>query len=376
MSVWDSSMAMCMPLTMPQMPMKMLMVHGNLFGTQSWVGGPRGNQALSSTQMVMIDTGTSLGDFHYLNLDIMLTAEKWTVPVQGYPLLLQIGDRNQLGTPYIDAQHPHSSPIMGITLSDTLWLGHDQDHLKLSIAPRGETTDGPIAFPHRATGIINPDAPLGHHIGQDVGHISSTVLAMSLKLSQVRFELSIFHDADPPPDQINLPIGLPDSISARFIYEWSNELSSYLSVAKLYSGENRYSASTYFYHPFSEGWTFYNTLIWGMVTQYDPANSLSSFTEEFLVRGDRPRFWGRIEVLQRTSEDLAISSLNPQTGLWVSALTLGYTHNLSPNKSLEMGLGGSITQVWLPREFSSSYGGNPWSGKIFLQLGGMKMDSL
>jgi len=27
----------------------------------------------------------------------------------------------------------------------------------------------------------------------------------------------------------------------------------------------------------------------------------------------------------------------------------------------------------LPGDFRSAYGGDPWSGKIFLQLGGMKM---
>ncbi len=373
MSVWDTSMGMCMPLPMPGMPMKMLMTHGNLFGTQTWQGGSRGTQAISSTQMIMIDSGSSLGDFHYLNVDLMITAEKWTVPARGYPLLLQIGDRNQYGAPYLDAQHPHSSPIMGITLSDTIWLGGAKDHIKVFFAPRGEATDGPIAFLHRATGIINPDAPLGHHIGQDVSHVSSTVLGFSLKLSKIRFELSAHHESEAPPDQVNLPIGVPDSFSSRFIYEGSNEWATYLSFGHLASGEKRYSASTYTYLPLTSAWTFHNSLIWGLVTPYDSAPSLHSFSEEFLLRGDRPRIWCRLEVLQRTGGELEIPALIHPNGQWLTALTLGYTHNLSRWRELDLGLGFSITKNWLPEEFRSTYGGNPWSGKIFLQLGGMGM---
>lgn len=374
MSVWDATMAMCMPLPMAGMPMQMLMIHGNSFGVQSWQTGPRGRNLPASTQMVMMDVGTSLGDFHYLNLDLMLTGEKWTVPSGGYPLLLQIGDHNQAGVPYLDAQHPHSSPIMGLTLSDTISLGSGKDHIKLSFAPRGETTEGPIAFPHRATGVANPDAPLGHHIGQDVGHISSTVVGASLKLKQFRLETSAFYDVEVPPDQINLPIGVPDSFAIRLISEWSEQWSTYVSFAHLASNANRISASTYTYLPLSSDWFFYNTFIWGWGTNYDGAPSLHSFTEEFMFRGNRPRIWGRIEILERTGEQLQIPSLlGSQDGKYVAALTLGYTYNLSPWKELEIGLGASVTKNILPGEFQASYGGDPWVGKLFFQIGGMKM---
>src|SRR6185312_14267064 len=182
MTYWDITQGMCEPLAMPGMPMKMAMLHGNIFGTRVWQQGPRGRDAWASTSMVMGDLGTSVGERHYLSAEVMLTAEKWTFPDQGYPLLMQIGEQNSQGTPFIDAQHPHSSPIMGLSFSDTITLENGKDFLKFSFAPRGESTDGPVAFMHRATGMVNPDAPLGHHIGQDVGHITSTVLAGALKL--------------------------------------------------------------------------------------------------------------------------------------------------------------------------------------------------
>ena len=47
---------------------------------------------------------------------LMGTTELWTYPRRRYPELLQVGEERSDGSPCIDAQHPHSSPIMGLTL--------------------------------------------------------------------------------------------------------------------------------------------------------------------------------------------------------------------------------------------------------------------
>ena len=141
MEVWDIITGMCQPLAMAGMPMKMAMVHGNGFGVYVKEQGPRGDDALSSPNMIMGDIGSSIGDHHYFNLDLMTTFEKWTTPERGYPELLQIGEENQGGNPYLDHQHPHSSPIMGLTLSDAISFGEAQDYFRFSFAPRGESTD-------------------------------------------------------------------------------------------------------------------------------------------------------------------------------------------------------------------------------------------
>jgi hypothetical protein len=389
MMVWDVDTGMCEGLAMAGMPMRMFMVHGNAFGVRVWEQGPRARDAWAVPDMLMTDLGTSIGDRHYLNLDLMLTAEKWLFPDQGYPLLLQIGETNAQGAPFVDAQHPHSSPIMGLTLSDTITLGSgSKDHLKLFFAPRGEATDGPIAFMHRTTGMVNPDAPLGHHIGQDVGHISSTVIGGALQLGDTRVEASVYNGTEPEPEKVDLPLGTPDSFSLRLVQNLNPHVYGMVSFARVNSPEpdhpdiafeNRYSASAYWQYAVAEGWTFDNTLVYGLVTQYDHAAFLSSFAEEFLVRGDAPRIWGRIEVLQRTGTELEIPGLaDPSQPQWVAAFTVGYTHKLlglggASGEAVELGLGGSVTKDWLPSEFSGAYGGNPWSGKIFLQLGGMGM---
>jgi len=253
MELWDVSMAMCMPFPLEEMPMKMLMLSGNSFVAGIAEQGPRGRNAVVSPNMFMLDLGSTFAGAHYFNLDLMGTTERWTFPSDGYPELLQIGERDAQGNPYLDAQHPHSSPVMGLTLSDTIRLGKDQTYaLKVFFAPRGEVTEGPVAFMHRVTGLANPDAPLGHHIAQDVGHITSTVIGASLKVGNTRIEASTFNGTEPEPTEIDLPIGVPNSYAFRVIEEFTPKQMAMASFAYVHEPEHhapevksrfRYSAS-------------------------------------------------------------------------------------------------------------------------------------
>lgn len=380
MEVWDYSMGMCMPLPMNDMPMKMIMVHGNSFFTQNWNSGPRGENAFSVPNMFMIDAGSSIGDRHYLNLNIMATVERWSLPDNGYSLLLQTGEERKDGTPYIDAQHPHSSPIMGLTISDTITLNNGKDHLKFWFAPRGQSTDGPVAFMHRPTGMVNPDAPLGHHIGQDAGHITSTVIGGAIRLSDTTLEVSTFNGEEPKPSKTDLPIGDPNSFAVRLTQQFTPHFYAMGSAAKIEEPHHgleshlwRYSTSLYNDITFNNGWMLHNTFIWGLINGYNHASSLNSFGEEFWLLKDKHNIWGRIEVLERTPEELDITTSEQHSGQWITAATLGYTQKIAKWESLDVGLGGSLTKYFLPTEFESAYGGDPISGKVFLQISGMKM---
>lgn len=385
METFDASMEMCTPLSMTGMPMSMLMLDGNAFATGITETGPKGRTDFALPNSWMVDAGTSIGASHYLNLEYMGTLERITLPYQGYPELLQIGESNTQGSPFINAQHPHSSPIMGLTLSDTYrFEGHSKDHLKIFFAPRGSSTDGPIAFMHRLTGSVNPDAPLGHHIGQDVGHISSTVAGLALDLGHSLVEFSTFSGVEPKPDAVDLPLHVPNSFAVRFSHEFSSTFTAMISGATLKDSEpnapevNRYSASLYFHHELTEEWNFHNTLIFGIITHYDHASSLTSFCEEFLMRHKTHSIWGRIEALQRTAAELEIANLaNQNQGQWVEAFTAGYTKRIAQWSDSELGLGSSITMDLLPSSFSTAYGSRtPLTAKIFLQFGGMKMWNL
>lgn len=380
MEVWDVAQQMCAPLAMGGMPMSMLMAHGNGFVTGATETGPRGRTQMAAPNMFMVDVGSSLGDSHYLKLEYMGTVERWTYPMSGYPELVQIGEANSQGIPFVDAQHPHSSPIMGLTLSDTYRFNQaSKDNLKISFAPRGESTDGPVAFMHRPTGIINPDAPLGHHVGQDVGHVSSTVLAASIRIGTLTGEASAFNGREPSPDAVDLPMGPLNSYGLRIFDEFSPHWTINASFAHVSNPEptvafeDRTSASVMSKHAFG-GWTLYNTLIFGWITHMDEATQLASFGEEFLLQGERPRVWGRIEIVQRTSEELNIASPTPDSPLWVEAITLGYTHAVWKTGAAEIGAGGSMTVDFVGGQFREAYGSStPLTARIFIQMSGMKM---
>jgi hypothetical protein len=278
---------------------------------------------------------------------------------------------------------------MGLTLSDTINLSKPGDYVKVFFAPRGESTDGPVAFMHRPTGMANPDAPLGHHVGQDVGHISSTVLGASLKWGELRIEGSTFYGEEPNPESIDLPMGAPNSYALRVIDEFSPHLTAMVSGAYIKDPEStgkpnaflaRYSGSLYYSDFLADGWMLQDVLVGGLIQKYDHAEILASLGNEFLIQKNRDRIFGRLEVLQRTAESLGIESLNPDEGRWLAALTLGYSNRIfdilrdeGPGLGFGVYLGGSLTKGFLPEDFRSAYGGDPWSGKIFLQLGGMKM---
>ncbi len=385
METWDYGMGMCMPMAMAGMPMKMIMFHGNSFFMETLEEKPRGRDAFSVPDMFMLDVGSSVGDRHYFNLDFMGTAELWTVPNNGTPEFLQIGENQSNGIPFLDAQHPHSSPVMGLTLSDTISLSA-QDHVKFSFAPRGESTDGPIAFMHRPTGMVNPDAPLGHHIGQDVGHISSTVLAGLIRLANTTLELSTFNGTEPSPLSVDLPMGTPNSYATRLTQQFTAHDFAMISGAYVKSPEPsepsldhvwRYSVSVYDDRELANGWMLSNALIWGLINGYDNAAALNSFAEEFWLHRDAHSVWGRLEELQRTPNELQIPGFgDADTGRWVTAATMGYTQKMSSWGAAEISLGGSVTKDFLPGDFQSAYSGNPVSGKIFVQVGGSQMWNL
>lgn len=381
MMVWDYKSGNCTPLAMAGMPMRMYMLHGNAFLVQNFNGGDRGTNHFSSPNMVMGDIGTSLGDINYINFNFMLTLEKWTYPSIGYPQLLQIGEEDKNGNPYIDAQHPHSSPIMGLTLSDTISLG-GRDHFKFYFSPRGQATEGPIAFMHRVTGMANPDAPLGHHVGQDVAHISSTVIGASLNLQKSTLEASIFNGEEPEPTKTDLPMGSLNSYAFRFIQEFSDNVYAMASMGYSKDPEHdepeideiyRYSASIYYHKKLNHGWMFHNAFIFGVVNFYDQISKLRSFGNEFLFHAmDLPHsLWGRAEFLERGGAQLLIENENETK--WIGALTLGYTYDLYQTDYGKIGVGFSATKNFIPSVFDQAYGVDPLSGKVFVQLSGMKM---
>ncbi|HUB07695.1 MAG TPA: hypothetical protein VMB50_11865 [Myxococcales bacterium] len=373
---YELGMSMCEPR--PARPGRFSgMVMGNAFLAGIDEEGPRGRLALSSPNWLMGDVGVDLARWNRLELDAMLTAELWTTPSNGYPELLQIGEDQSDGQPFLDAQHPHSSPIMGLTLTDVVALGAG-GILRVFFAPRGESTDGPIAFMHRPTGTVNPDAPLGHHIGQDVGHITSTALGAGLYLGHTIVEASTFHGLEPQPTQVDLPLGAPDSAALRLSQILGPHLTLSASGAYVNDPEGdptvphdwRLSASAYGQADVLGSWRLHVFAAWGGMIGYDHATFLDSFIGEALLSDDRAdQIWGRLEVLQRTPAELEVAGApQPDVGQWVGALTLGYTRVVVSVWGFDFSAGVSGTASGVPDDYAVAYGHDVvFSGKVFLE---------
>jgi hypothetical protein len=381
---WDNGMNMCMPSAGSATALTVVSGQFNVFGVFSGVPGPRGIKQIAAPNMFMLDVGRALGSRQFLKLDLMGTAELWTYPRLGYPDLLQIGEERSDGSPFIDAQHPHSSPIMGLTLSDTVNLG-SSNTLKLSFAPRGESTDGPIAYMHRESARDDPDAPLGHHVGQDVGHISSTVLGAQLTLGEVIVEASAFNGDEPQPTKVNLPLGTINSEALRVTYAFQPDHRVMASVAHADQQDPTYPGttsatrlSTSLYDRFSlDGGSLDQSFIVGWIARYPNSTALTSFLDEAVWQRGSADVWGRIEVLQRLASELAIPSADSTSGAdgrrWVSALTLGYTHWTELNRGLQFGLGTSLTLDVIPSAWATAYGSRtPLTARIIIQLRGTR----
>jgi hypothetical protein len=271
---------------------------------------------------------------------------------------------------------------MGLTVSDTFSIG-PSGTLKLFFAPRGESTDGPVAFMHRDSARDNPDAPLGHHVGQDVGHISSTVMGAQLAFDRVVIEGSVFNGAEPLPTKVDLPIGPFNSEALRVTWLLAPEHRLMGSVARvvqrddLYPGvtsASRYSLSLYDRFETRNAATVDNTFLIGSIKRHPANTTLTSLLDEAVVQVRSSDFWGRIEALQRLRSELAIPPLGAgatDDRRWVSAVTLGYTHWSEPHGSLQFGLGAAVTIDALPSAWAAAYGGStPVTGRLIVQIRG------
>jgi len=381
---WSFGMSMCMPRP-SELGNFRAMIMGAIFLADIGVSGTRSAHELAAPNWLMLDAGVDLARWNRLELDTMLTIERWTFPYSGYPLPFQVGEENSQGVPFVDAQHPHSSPIMGLSVTDVISLSRTKLRiLRVWFAPRGETTDGPIAFMHRSTGTVNPDAPLGHHIGEDVGHITSTVIGVSLTLPSTIIEASTFHGREPDPDAVDLPIGTPDSAALRVVQTLGRRYTLAASFAYAHDPEGtgqtepvfRASVSAYGRWNLPLAWRAYATLIWGGISNYDDSPWLDAITGEVLFTDWDNALWGRLEMVQRTPAELRVTPLpaDPNTPDWVGGLTAGYTRRAVSLGPLDFSVGASGTLNFLTDPFLSAYGGRPiLSGKLFVEARVIKM---
>lgn len=352
----------------------MLMGQGFLVDTQQ--SAPRGGDKLYSTNWFMVSAERPLAG-GTLMLETMLSLEPATVTNRRYPELFQTGE-TAYGAPIADGQHPHNF-VMGLGAHYAHRAG-DSAVLHFYYAPVGDPALGPVAFPHRASAIEIPEAPIGHH-WEDSTHISYNVATAELRYKLASLEASGFYGTEPGENRWTVVWGPMNSYSGRINVFPSKNWSAQFSAGRLAHPETeqpgdvvRATASISYTRPLPGG-AWASSLIWGRNHETLTGRNLDAYLLESVYPIARKNFvTGRIEMVDKDElfedQPAVEESLDRSAGaaFRVQAYTIGYTRDVWQYRDAETGLGANVTAYAIPAAIQPYYGGRPWGVNVFLRV--------
>lgn len=350
---------------------------GQAFLVDTQQSGPRGGDKLYSTNWLMADAEHRLGKEGAFEFQLMLSLEPATVTDRRYPLLFQTGE-TAFGKPIEDGQHPHNF-IMGLGMLYALALS-DNTTLELYAAPVGDPALGPIAYPHRASAMELPQAPIAHH-WEDSTHISDDVVTAGIAYKKVKLEASGFHGAEPNENRWTVEAGPIDSWATRLWFFPGSRWAAQVSVGRLTHPEAlepgdqmRATASVEYSKPMPGG-SWSSSLIWGRDHSTFTKRNLDSYTAETALPLTRKNFiTGRAELVAKDELFEGMPDIQESLNLYygstfrIGAYTIGYTHDISLFRNVETGIGANFEMYSLPQAIKPYYGEHPVSGNIYLRF--------
>jgi hypothetical protein len=353
-----------MPMIMRRAGSWNLMFMGQAFIVDTQQSGPRGGDKLYSANWFMTSAEHSVGRGSLMFVT-MLSLEPATITDRRYPLLFQTGE-TAFGVPLVDAQHPHDF-IMSLGVHYARPLS-DNTMFQLYYAPVGDPALGPVAFPHRASAMEIPQAPLGHH-WQDSTHIASNVGTVAMRHKWVRFEASGFHGTEPDENRWNIDWGPMNSWSGRFSVFPTKNWMAQVSAGRIARPERqeegdvfRTTASAHYTRVLANGNAWSSSLIFGRNHNTFTHHNLDSYLAETLypVTG-RNILTGRIEWVDK--DELA----TPGT-FRIKSYIAGYTRDIGVLHSVETGIGANVAMYSIPSALQVSYGDRPWGINIYARF--------
>jgi hypothetical protein len=306
-----------------------------------------------------------------VGLRAMLSAEPWTIAGCGYPDLLATGEICD-GDSIHDLQHPHD-------LFMELAVDYDRpiaDGLRLHAYAglAGEPALGPPAFPHRASAMPNPIAPIAHH-WLDATHIAFGVVTAGVSGSRWRAEASAFNGREPDDQRAGLELAALDSIAGRLSVSPSDRWSLQVSAGHLREAEaglgsqprqdvDRATVSAIYYRPTSGAGGWAGTIAWGVnhETSAIPGGELTQATHAVLAEtslrtsSGRHQWFGRLEVVAKPAHDLHVHEYITEI-FTVGKAQVGYLHQFGRFKGWAPGIGGHLNLSLVPPLLAPRYNG-------------------
>jgi hypothetical protein len=325
----------------------------------------------------MVSAEHRVGANDAFEAELMLSLEPATVTDRSYPLLFQTGE-TAYGRPLVDAQHPHNF-IMALGFHYVHQLAEDTT-VDVYFAPVGDPALGPTAYPHRASAMELPQAPISHHL-QDSTHIADDVVTLGLRFKNVKLEASGFYGSEPGENRWIIETGPINSWSTRLWFFPSKNWAAQVSFGRLARPEalepgdqTRVTASIEYTHPlFGTSWS--STLAWGRTHSTATFRNLNSYLAESVVPiSHKNLITGRFELVNRDelfSDDLILEErLDSLYGgtFQIGEYTLGYTRDIDVFRHVETGIGANFTGYLVPNEIKPYYGTHPVGGNVFVRF--------
>jgi len=362
----------------------LLMFHYNIFVDVNHQGDLRGVTRFESANWFMPMAYHKVGK-GTLQLRGMFSAEPFTFPPGGSPLLFQTGETYK-GQPLIDHQHPHDL-FMELSAQYTLPLGERGTWFTYFGYP-GEPALGPVAFMHRASASENPSATLAHHL-QDSTHINFGVFTTGFTYRWFKLEGSLFNGREPDENRYNFDAHKWNSRSARLSimpnYNWTMQV-SYVFLRSPEGQEpdtdiRPATASVQYNRPLHRG-TWASAFVWGRNHTSSPTgiHNLNSYTAESTVNFlDKNYLYTRFELvdkdeLLRPSDRALLRITDDHPSFRIGAYTFGEVRDIWNTDKVLLGIGGDVTFYSKPSILDRIYGNNPMSWKLFLRIRPGKMD--
>ena len=366
-----------MPMLHKQSGEWLLMFHYNFVAGVNRQGGPRGVTKFEAANWFMPSAARRVGP-GTLELRGMFSAEPFTFPPGGSPLLFQTGESYQ-GQPLLDRQHPHDL-FMELSATYTVPVGERASWFVYAGYP-GEPALGPNAFMHRPSASENTSAPLSHHL-QDSTHISFGVLTTGFQYRWLKLEGSLFNGREPGENRYNFEAHPWNSRSVRLWFapnsNWSMQVShGFLKNPEaLEPGDIRRTTASISYNKHFERGNWASSLIWGRNHENHDGEifNLNGYVAESTVKfRDRNYFYTRLELtdknqLLRAADRISLGITDDHPSFRIGAYTFGGARDIWNTEKTSLAIGSDLTFYSKPSLLDPVYGSNPVSWKLFFRL--------
>lgn len=332
--------------------------------------GMRGDRAMGAPNWFALRSTSERNEKNLFTWGFMISLDPVTEGNEGYPLLFQTGEAFR-SAPLVDRQHPHDG-LSSIYMGYTRRISNDLD-ISFYGAPVGEPALGPPVYMQRPSALYLADAPLSHH-AQDGTHTVFGVLTTGVRTGKFKSEFSWFNGSEPDerrwiPDELRL-----NSFSGRISYNPTHRHALQVSAGHLNSPEalhpgedvEKFSASLLGSRVAAFSNYFDYALVYGLNRKQGLL--LSSYLAEASFKVFRINFAARIEQVEKTADELVITSFDENRIFDVRHFTFAPSYDIvRMNNSIIAG--GVAFQIYhVDHDLKRFYGDSPMGFQIFLRF--------